>query len=152
MEGMSMDRRRSQAAAERIQRSALRKMTVFAIAFLVWQISYFGFFRDTGDSVRAVDIVRTAGFLAWSLALLVLFATGGGALSPRHVRQFLDDELARARRAASYRNGFWTMIATCFLAYVATMVVELRAVDLAHLTLSSGVLSVLVSQVVLDRR
>lgn len=147
-----MDKRESQAAAERIGRSTITKMAVFAAAFLVWQILYFTVFPDPGDTLRRVDIVRTAAFLAWSVALLRLFATGGGVFRPRDVRRFLDDERTQAMRAAAYRVGFWVMIGICFLAYIGTMLTPLRAVDLAHVCLSAGVLSVLVSFLVLERR
>lgn len=146
-----MDDIESEAAAERIQRRALRKMAAFGAIFLVWQILYFSVFPDPGESLRKVDIVRTLAFLVWALALLVLFATGGGAFGPRGVRRFLDDERARALRSIGYRNGFWAMIAICFAAYVATMLTPVRAVDLAHICLSAGVLAVLVTQVRLDR-
>lgn len=147
-----MDKKESQATAERIGRRAVTKMTVFAVAFLVWQILYFAVFPDPGNTLRRVDIVRTVAFLVWSLALLRLFATGGAEFRPRDVRQYLDDERTRALRAAAYRVGFWTMIAICFAAYFATILTSLRAVDLAHVCLSAGVLSVLVSFVVLERR
>jgi hypothetical protein len=147
-----MDRREMEAAAERIQRGALRKMALFGAAFLIWQILYFTIFPDPDQGVRTVDIVRTAALLVWSLALLLLFATGGGAFRGRQLRRFLDDERARALRATAYRNGFWTMVAICILAYVATMLTTIRAADLAHICLSAGILSVLLSQVVLERR
>ncbi len=137
--------------AERVQRGALRRMLVFAIAFTVWQVSYFTIARPSGNAVRAVDIVRTAGFLVWAAALLLLFASGGAWLAPRKVRAILDDELAQARRAASYRHGFWVMICTCFAGYVASMTTHLTAIDMAHVCLSAGVLAVLVSQLLLER-
>lgn len=138
--------------AERIQRAAIRKMTVFAIAFVIWQLSYFTIARPpAGETVRNVDIVRTIGFLGWSAALLLLFAKGGGALAPKPVRAIIDDELARAQRAIAYRNGFWAMTLVNFLGYILAMTTQLRPIDLAHIGLSAGVLTVLVSQVLLAR-
>lgn len=137
--------------AERVQRGALRKMALFGAAFMLWQISYFTLARPVGDTLRAVDIVRTAGFLVWSAALPMLFAKSGAAFLPRAVRAIVDDELAQARRAIGYRNGFWAMTLVNFAGYLSTMAFQLKAVDLAHIGLSAGVLTVLATQLWLER-
>jgi hypothetical protein len=126
-------------------------MVVFAILFLLWQISYFLFFPDLSDRVRTVDVVRTIGFLVWVIALLALFATGGAMFRRRKLRPFLDDERAVALRATSYRAGFWVMITLCIVGYMATLWLSIRAVDVVHLVLSGGVLTVLCTQVTVER-
>ena len=90
-------------------------------------------------------------FLVWVVALLALFATGGAMFRHRRLRPFIDDERAVALRAVSYRAGFWAMIGLCMIGYVATLWLEIRAVDVAHLILSGGVLAVLSTQLVLER-
>jgi uncharacterized membrane protein len=145
------ERRDMEEAAERVRRGATKRMILFGALFVIWQAGYFILFPDTDERLRNVDIVRTVAFLAWTLALLALFASGGAILGRRRLRPFIDDERAQAVRSRSYRNGFWAMTAVAFLAYVATMIVSIRAADLAHLTLSAGVLAALISQIMLDR-
>ncbi len=147
-----MDRKQRQAAAERMTRAATLKMAFFGAAFLVWQILFFTILPDQSPSLRKVDIVRTVAFLAWSLALLLLFATGGTMFRARQIREFVNDERTQALRATSYRIGFWAMIAACFAAYAASMMIELRGLIVAHLLLSTGIIAVLGSQLILERR
>lgn len=148
---MSSERRERQAQAEKVQRMGHRQMVVFSILFALWQLTYFLLFPDLDEGVRAVDLVRTVGFLVWVVALLALFATGGAMFRRRRLRPFLDDERAVAIRAAAYRVGFWVMIGLCILGYIATLWLTIRSVDVVHLVISGGVLGVLTTQVVLDR-
>lgn len=146
-----LERQEAAAEAEKVRRNAIRKMAVFAILFAGWQVSYVLTFSGVGDRVRTVDAVRSIAFLVWVVALLALFATGGAMFRRRRLRPFLDDERAVTLRAASYRAGFWVMIALCIIGYVATLWLTIRAVDVAHLVLSGGVLAVLSTQVMLER-
>jgi len=139
------------AKAERVQRNALRKMALFALLFVLWQVSYFLLLPQPEGPLRSVDLVRTLAFLVWVVALLVLFATGGAMFRRRRLRPFLDDERALVLRATSYRVGFWVMIGLCIIGYIATLAFTIRAMDVVHVVLSGGVLAVLTTQVTLDR-
>ena len=126
-------------------------MAVSAALFLTWQVLYFAVAPDRDATVRNVDLVRSAGLLAWAGALLALFASGGTLIRRARIRDFLDDERTLALRAASYRTAFWVVIAICFAGYAAGMFTQLRAVDLAHVALSAGVLALLGSYLYADR-
>jgi hypothetical protein len=150
MRGSELEQK--EAEAERVERSGVRKMAVLAVLFAIWQVSYFILSTRPGENVRTVDVLRTLGFLLWVAALLTLFATGGAMFRRRRLQPFVDDERAVALRAVAYRSGFWVMICLCILGYLATLWLTLAAVDVAHVVLSAGVLTVLSTQVMLERR
>jgi hypothetical protein len=126
--------------AERIARRTHIIVSVSILAFLVWQAAFFLLYADAPPTGRTVDQVRALGFVAWCAALLLLIATGGGAFSRREVREVLDDELARARRATVYRNGFWAMIIVGLAGYALAHLTAISTLLLAHLTVSLGML------------
>jgi hypothetical protein len=140
------------AAAERIQRKTQRILWASGLGFVAWQLAYFGTYAQHEGPLRDVDKLRTLGFIAWSAALLFLLATGGGVFAGRRVREILDDELARARRAAAYRNGFWAMMAIAFASYVLAQLAEIGTLHLAHAILSAGVIVAVLTLAVLNRR
>lgn len=127
-------------AAERIERRAQRIHLASGLAFVVWQLGFFALYGDGIPTGRNVDIVRGIAFVAWCPALLLLVARGGGALRSAAVRELLDDELAQARRAAAYRNGFWAMIAIALAGYALAHFTGIGALALAHVTMSAGVI------------
>lgn len=108
--------------------------------FLIWQISYFVIFTRPAGPVRAVDVVASAGFVAWGAALLMLVATGGGAFRSRQVREILDDELARAERGVAYQNAFWAVMVVSLAGYMAGHFTQVPGRILAHVSLSAGVI------------
>ena len=139
-------------AAARIERRAQRILWTSGVAFLAWQVAFFTMYREPSPPTRGVDIVRAAGFIAWCAALLGLVASGGGAFSRRSVRAILDDELARARRADAYRNGFWAMILIALAGYVVAHFTPINPLHLAHVGLSAGVLVAVATVAWMGRR
>jgi hypothetical protein len=126
-------------AAERIERKTQRILWAAGLAFVVWQIAFFLLYLDGPPIGRSVDAVRSLAFLAWCAALLVLVATGGGAFASPAVKEVLDDELSRARRATAYRNGFWAMIVFAYGGYLLAHLTALGPLVVAHAVLSGGV-------------
>jgi hypothetical protein len=142
-------------AENRAERVAVRSHKILwasAAAFMGWQAAYFMVFQRPGSGMRTVDVVVTAGLLAWVLALLVLLATGGGLFAGREVRRILDDELAKANRAVAYRNAFWAMMSIAFAGYVMAQLMPIGELLLAHATLSAGVIVAALTMVALNRR
>jgi hypothetical protein len=129
-----------QQLATRIERRTDRILIVSGAMFLIWQVSYFVIFNQRDGALRTVDVVASAGFIAWAGALLMMLATGGGVFANREVQDILDDELARSYRARAYRNGFWALMLIALAAYVAAQVTSISARPLAHVSLSAGVL------------
>jgi hypothetical protein len=125
--------------ADRIERRTQRVLWTSAVAFLVWQLCFIALYGGGIPTGRTVDAVRAFAFLGWCVALLLLIATGGGVFRNRAVRELLDDELVRARRAAAYRNGFWAMIIISLLGYGLAHLTSIGALTLAHAGMSAGV-------------
>jgi len=138
--------------AARIAQRTDRILATSGLMFLVWQASYFVIFDRGERELRTVDVVAVAGYVAWACALLMLVATGGGMFRKRDVRAILDDELARAHRASAYRNGFWALIVVALVAFVAAQVTGIPARDLAHVSLSAGVIAAVGTLTYLRRR
>ena len=125
--------------AERIERRTDRILWASGAAFVAWQVAWFLLYAGAEGPLRNVDKAIGFAFVAWAAALLFLTATGGGAFAGRAVRERLDDELERARRARAYRNGFWAMTLAALAGYAAAQLGAVAARDLAHLILSAGV-------------
>jgi len=136
----------------RIEDRTTRILISSGAMFALWQIGYLMLFMPRDGAPRRVDIVAGIAFVAWSGALLMLLATGGGAFRARAVREILDDELARSQRARAYQNAFWVMILVTLAAYAAAQFVHLDARLLAHATLSTGVLVAVATVAFLRRR
>ena len=126
--------------AARIEHRTDRILKISGLMFLAWQASYFAIFDRVHQPLRTVDMIASAGYVAWACALLMLIATGGGMFRSPAVREMLDDERARAHRASAYRNGFYAVMAVALAAYVVAQTVEIPARILAHVSLSAGVL------------
>ena len=142
----------SQTHATRIEHRTDRILTISGAMFLIWQASYFVIFNRRDEALRTVDVVASAGFIAWACALLMLLATGGGLFASREVRDVLDDELARSYRARAYRNAFWALMLIAFAAYIAAQLTGLSARTLAHVSLSAGVVVAVATLLYLRRR
>ena len=142
----------SQQHATRIEHRTDRILTTSGAMFLVWQASYFVIFSRPDGALRTVDVVASAGFIAWACALLMLLATGGGLFASREVRDVLDDELARSYRAHAYRNAFWALMLIALAAYIAAQLTGLSAQTLAHVSLSAGVVVAVATLTYLRRR
>lgn len=136
----------------RIETRTDRILVSSGAMFLAWQMGYFTVIHTPRAAFRTVDLVATAGLLAWAGALLMLVATGGGAFRRREVREILDDELARSQRGKAYQNAFWALMLVAFAGYVVTTFSEVSARLLAHVSLSAGVLAAVATLAYLRRR
>jgi hypothetical protein len=141
-----------QQLVARIEGRTDRILLASGAMFLVWQVGYFTVIHTPRSAFRTVDLVATAGLLAWAGALLMLVATGGGAFRRRAVREILDDELAQSQRGKAYQNAFWALMLVAFAGYAATTFAEVPARLLAHISLSAGVLAAVATLAYLRRR
>jgi hypothetical protein len=139
-------------AAERIERRSQRILWASGVAFVAWQLGFYALYGDGIPTGRNVDIVRAIAFVAWCAALLLLVARGGGLFRSAAVRELLDDELAGARRAAAYRNGFWAMIVIAFAGYALAHLTGIGALVLAHVIMSAGVIVAVATMAYSGRR
>ena len=146
------DRPSPQQLSERVEARTNRILIASGAMFLVWQLAYFIIFSRPSGELRRVDLVAAFGFIAWSAALMMLLATSGGAFRSAAVRRILQDERARANRAAAYQNAFWTVMLVSLAGYVAAHFTTLSPMTLAHVTLSAGVLVAVATVATLNRQ
>jgi hypothetical protein len=136
--------------AERFGRRRARIMAVQAIFFISWQALFIT--NQTEDRVRAVDQFRVSAWMVWSIALLVLLATGGGLITARKVRPILEDELTRSHRRQAYVHGFWAAVISAIGLYALDMVESVTAREAIHVIVSAAIGAALLTFSVLDRR
>ena len=140
-----------QQRATRLEGRTDRILRGSGIMFVVWQLAYFVVFQPA-PVIRRVDVVSSLAFVLWGAALLMLVATGGGAFRSREVREILQDELARARRAVAFHNAFWAVMLVSLAGYVVAHFTQLPARVLAHVSLSAGVVVAVATVAYLNRR
>jgi hypothetical protein len=85
--------------------------------------------------IRAVDLVRTAGF---ALLVLVLAIRSTTAFTLMRRDPALDDELARANRANAARIGYWTFLVACLAAFAASLMIDLKLIEVMPFILMIG--------------
>lgn len=85
--------------------------------------------------LRLIDIVRTATF---GLLVFVLATRSTTAFTLMRRDPLLDDELARANRMRAARIGYWAFLLACLGAFVASLFVELRAIEVLPYILMIG--------------
>lgn len=103
---------------------------------------------ETGHA-RAVDLVRTAGFIVLAL-VIALRSTTAFSLLKRDPT--LDDELTRANRASASRAGFWAMMMGAWLALGAALYVPLTLLEVAPLLIAMGAAGAAIRFSVLEAR
>ena len=138
--------------SERVEARTRRILIASGALFLVWQVGYFILFSRPAGTMRRVDMVAAAGFLAWSAALLMLVATGGSAFRSQAVREILQDERARAHRAAACEAAFWAVMLVSAIGYIAAQFAPVSSGALAQITLSAGVLTAVATLARLNRQ
>jgi hypothetical protein len=136
--------------AERLSRRRARMMPVLAIFLFIQQAAFF----THSDLMRTVDMVRTAGWLLFSVAVLAALLGGGWWFRPRRVRELMEDEVTRANRASALSGGFAVAMFAGILLYAADSFapgpINLR--DGIHLIVSAGLATALLRFGLLERR
>jgi hypothetical protein len=137
------------ARAEQLNRRRARALPFLAVALLAQQAV---FFTGAGRGERLVDHVQTGAWIVLSIVLLLVLATGGGWLYSRQVRDLANDEVTRANRAIALRTGFLVGMAAAIVVYVLTLAESISGREAAHIILTSGIASALLSMGFLERR
>jgi len=136
--------------AERLGRKRARMLPFFAIIFLTQQASYFS--GPDVNAGRPVDHIRIAAWLAMSVVLLLVLATGGGWFRSREVRALMNDEVTRVHRADAFRIGFFAAMIACIGVYLLGLFEPIGGRETVHLVMSCGIAAVLVRFGMLERR
>jgi hypothetical protein len=128
--------------ADRLSRRRSRLIPAMAILFLSGQAIYA---IGPHDPSRAVDQIKVAAWLAWTVALLFLLATGGGLFRSREVRALLDDEATRAHRGRAYAVGFWLAVLTAMGIYVLTAFDNVKPRESIHIIITAALAGALLT-------
>jgi hypothetical protein len=138
--------------AEHVQKRRLTLMTLFPLLYISQQATFWLHQLDAPAPLRAVDKVQIAAYVAWSLSLLLLLATGGGLGRSPEVKALLSDEVTRAHRGRAYGAGFWALILGSLGLYLISIFTPLTSLVVLHALLTVGVLVPCLTFVVLERR
>src|SRR4051812_34247536 len=96
--------------AEKLQKRRLVLMMLFPILYAAQQGPFWASRLDAAGPLRNADKVQVTAYVFWTVALLVLLATGGGLGRSKAVRELLSDEVTRDNRGKAYAAGFWALI------------------------------------------
>jgi hypothetical protein len=134
--------------ADQLSQRRARMMPVLAMFFLFQQFSYFS--HLPGD--RTVDHVRIGAWVLMSTVLLVFLISGGAWSRSKAVRALINDEVARANRAAAIQFGFLLAMAGAIVLYPFIDLLELNARQVLHLIVSLGLAAAMLRFAMLERR
>jgi hypothetical protein len=101
------------------------------------------------DTLRNVDMVRIAGFVALALVLAVRSTTAFSFVGRNAV---LDDELTRANRASAARVGFWVMLLVAIAALGVSLFETVSPMQIISVLIGAGAVSAALRFVVLEGR
>jgi cation transport ATPase len=124
--------------AERLMKRRANILFVLSLIFVVMQGSYIG--SDT-----APGTLRISAWIVMVIALLVIFATGGGLARSPAIRALMNDESTRSHRAKATTIAFYNMIASGILVYGLAMIKPVTGGEAAHLIMTVGIASALMA-------
>jgi hypothetical protein len=101
------------------------------------------------DTLRNVDMVRIAGFVALALVLAVRSTTAFSFVGRNAV---LDDELTRANRASAARVGFWVMLLAAIAVLGVSLFETVSPMQIISVLIGAGAVSAALRFVVLEGR
>jgi hypothetical protein len=126
------------ALAERLMKRRANGLFALSLVFVVTQ----GSFISNGSTP---GILRISAWVVMAIALLVFFATGGGWARSRSVRALMNDESTRMHRARATTVAFYNMMASGFVVYALGMVKPFSGGEAAHLIMTVGIASALMT-------
>lgn len=141
---------------EQLERQRNRVLVSAAISFLLWQGATLGL--DIINSVPELapaavfplQLALIIGAVAWAASMLFLL-NFHGRVKRAGAQSVMRDELFLRNRALAAMYGFTGMIAVAALLLAAATFVEFRATIAIRFILIAGVLTPLISQVLLGR-
>ena len=101
------------------------------------------------ETLRSVDIVRTAGFIILALVIALRSTTAFSFVGRNAV---LDDELTRANRASAARVGFWAMFLAAMVMLVVSFIETVTPMQIMPVLIGAGAVSAALRFAVLEGR
>ncbi len=138
-------------AADRVGRRRARLSVALAVMLLLQQVA-FSVSPPPSHLARPVDYVGFAGWVSLSIVLVLFLWTGGMWRSRRTVRALLNDDDARANRAAAMSLGFVVAMAVALLVHIVSLFMIVGLNQAIHLIVSCGIVTALLRFGILERR
>ena len=136
--------------ADRLTRRRARLLPVMAVLFVSQQVTYFS--RAGADMSRPVDHLRISAWLALSVVLLLILATGGMWFRKASVRAMANDEGTLANRDNALKWGFVAAMAAAIKLYFFSLFEPLGGRQAIHLIMTAGIALSLIRFGMLERR
>lgn len=137
--------------ADRLSRGRARIFPVLAIVMIAQQATFINTLEH-GGPLRAVDIVRLAGWVVMVAFVLLALITGGAWLRRPEVRALMNDEVTRANRSNAMACGFVVAVLTGMISFVVAMYRVTDARVAIHVIVSTGLAAALLRFGALERR
>jgi hypothetical protein len=135
--------------AERLSQKRSRLLFVLPVVFLAQQATYFSGRHDIASPAGHVKI---AAWLALSIVLLLILATGGGWFRSAEVRALLNDETTREHRREGFVTGFWAACLTAIAIYAVDLFEPVSGRDTVHIILTAAIATAMLTFGRLERR
>lgn len=125
-----------------------RRRVLVAVAILLGLFAM-AMTATPAETLRNVDIVRTAGFMVLALVIALRSTTAFSFVGRNAV---LDDELTRANRASAARVGFWAMLLAAMVMLVVSFIETVTPTQIIPVLIGAGAVSAALRFAVLEGR
>lgn len=135
--------------AERLSHKRARMLPMLGVVLLTQQGSFFA-----ADGTRVVDWGTTACWLLLTSVILAALVSGGFWLTPRRVRDLMNDDVTRANRASAMTFGFVAAITAAIALYALETFApgEANTRQSLHIIVTLGLFAALLRFALLERR
>ena len=138
---------------EKLDRLRYRLMLWLTISWSMWFGGYI--LKDHITNMLFLVIVLIIG-LAGSIGFIIVYIKimlfGKNVKSNKKISNALNDELMIYNRSRTYSVGFWTFIITISIFFAISIFTEISALLVCELTLFAGVLSTLISYLIINSK
>lgn len=136
------------AKADRLTKRRARVTTVMGVFFIATQTASLG----PDIALSRPQTMQLSAWMIWSVALLMLLATGGGWMRSKNVRALMNDEGTLEHRSRAMVMGFWIAIGTAILVYAFSFLEPIGAKAAMRLILTATIGGALLRFGALERR
>lgn len=134
--------------AEKLTRRRARVAIVSGIFFLATMASSLGVDFPANGPQR----FKLVAWICWAVALLFLLAAGGGFMSGKSVRHYMNDETTIDHRRRAMVAGFWATVIATFVLYAISFYEPLSEREVMRLLLSAAVGTSIIRFGILEQR
>ena len=136
------------ARAEKLTTRRARMATVLGIVFVATQTASL----ETDAALSRPELIGAAAWVVWTMAFIMLLATGGGLIRSAQVRALMNEETTRANRLHAIAAGFGIALATALVAYIATFSEPIDARQAARVIITTALGGAMIRFGALERK